>query len=402
MCPRDALPLLGVEGALSRFFGRYQSGSFSPMKPNVGRNDPCRCGSGKKYKRCCLPSTRSRQQVTKVQSTAGPRPIISAVVKDTRFVAVGNELHSSASWRTFPDFLNDYVKRLLGEGWGTRELSKRFEERHPLMQLYSRMLEIWNNQERGPDGLFQARPSGPMLAYLTIARDLYLLRDHMALQDRTVARLKEPSLFQGARYELFAAATLIRAGFAITHEDERDGTRRHPEFTATHTGLGETVAVEAKSRHRRGVLGQPAPASQASPPDLKAGVRNLLLDAFGKAAGHPYLVFVDVNLPPEAEGIVFPPRYFIEVLEDLEGEIQAFPDEPTRYTQIVLTNHPFHYGEDQGVASMPQTYSLVSRRPSNPFRDERTWLLIQDAAEKHAEIPNWFDERLTPTQGRGL
>ncbi len=22
--------------------------------PNVGRNDPCPCGSGKKYKKCCL------------------------------------------------------------------------------------------------------------------------------------------------------------------------------------------------------------------------------------------------------------------------------------------------------------------------------------------------------------
>ena len=24
------------------------------LHPKIGRNDPCRCGSGKKYKRCCL------------------------------------------------------------------------------------------------------------------------------------------------------------------------------------------------------------------------------------------------------------------------------------------------------------------------------------------------------------
>ena len=24
--------------------------------PKVGRNDPCPCGSGKKYKKCCLPN----------------------------------------------------------------------------------------------------------------------------------------------------------------------------------------------------------------------------------------------------------------------------------------------------------------------------------------------------------
>ena len=23
--------------------------------PKVGRNDPCPCGSGKKYKKCCMP-----------------------------------------------------------------------------------------------------------------------------------------------------------------------------------------------------------------------------------------------------------------------------------------------------------------------------------------------------------
>ena len=26
----------------------------------VGRNDPCPCGSGKKYKRCCLPKEEAR------------------------------------------------------------------------------------------------------------------------------------------------------------------------------------------------------------------------------------------------------------------------------------------------------------------------------------------------------
>lgn len=26
-----------------------------PKRPDVGRNDPCPCGSGKKYKKCCLP-----------------------------------------------------------------------------------------------------------------------------------------------------------------------------------------------------------------------------------------------------------------------------------------------------------------------------------------------------------
>ena len=34
----------------------YQSDGINPhrkIQPKIGRNDPCPCGSGKKYKKCC-------------------------------------------------------------------------------------------------------------------------------------------------------------------------------------------------------------------------------------------------------------------------------------------------------------------------------------------------------------
>ena len=33
----------------------YIDGTFpdTPLQPKIGRNDPCRCGSGKKFKKCC-------------------------------------------------------------------------------------------------------------------------------------------------------------------------------------------------------------------------------------------------------------------------------------------------------------------------------------------------------------
>jgi preprotein translocase subunit SecA len=35
--------------------GRHQTNPAQPFKGNdkVGRNDPCPCGSGKKFKKCC-------------------------------------------------------------------------------------------------------------------------------------------------------------------------------------------------------------------------------------------------------------------------------------------------------------------------------------------------------------
>jgi len=32
----------------------FKPGTYRREHPKVGRNEPCLCGSGKKYKRCCL------------------------------------------------------------------------------------------------------------------------------------------------------------------------------------------------------------------------------------------------------------------------------------------------------------------------------------------------------------
>jgi len=37
-------------------------GRITPIrrdKPKIGRNDPCTCGSGKKFKKCCGPNEQS-------------------------------------------------------------------------------------------------------------------------------------------------------------------------------------------------------------------------------------------------------------------------------------------------------------------------------------------------------
>ena len=33
--------------------GFYEAGEFVAAEEKVGRNEPCPCGSGKKYKKCC-------------------------------------------------------------------------------------------------------------------------------------------------------------------------------------------------------------------------------------------------------------------------------------------------------------------------------------------------------------
>ncbi len=45
------------------------------MEPNLGRNDPCHCGSGKKYKQCHLAEDEAKEREARAKSAAeAPAP----------------------------------------------------------------------------------------------------------------------------------------------------------------------------------------------------------------------------------------------------------------------------------------------------------------------------------------
>jgi uncharacterized protein len=51
----DRIPacVLGIDMFWKNRRGRPTAGAGPVKRPKVGRNDPCPCGSGRKYKRCC-------------------------------------------------------------------------------------------------------------------------------------------------------------------------------------------------------------------------------------------------------------------------------------------------------------------------------------------------------------
>lgn len=128
-------------------------------KRKVGRNEPCPCGSGKKYKKCHGMRLHTKVQSVLKQLNDDPeiqkeleemkaaemqrikqqgkgRPIISIMHKGYRFVAVGNRFYRDKRWQTVHDFLFDYLKIILGGEWGNSELRKPYENRHPIIQWY--------------------------------------------------------------------------------------------------------------------------------------------------------------------------------------------------------------------------------------------------------------------------
>jgi hypothetical protein len=316
------------------------------------------------------------------------RPLIHADHKGYKVVAVGSEVHFSKRCRTVPDFLADYIVRKLTGDWAKGELAKPFQERHVIMQWYEGMCRYQQKQQRGPDGLYAAFPNGSMRAYLLLAHDLYTLRHHGALQATVVDRLKHKDQFQGARHELLAAATCIRAGYTIKYEDERDPSRRHVELIATHQETGQVISVEAKSRHRPGVLG--FDGDRQDPSDIRAGIRRLLKDALDKPAVHPYVIFFDLNLPATQQKILTTPwfREVANTVADLSDRI----DGGDPFNLIVFSNQPDHYLEDDVPSSGGETFSIVGRSPLIRPTHPQALMAVHEAANKFGIIPNSFEE----------
>ena len=205
----------------------------------LGRNDPCSCGSGKKFKRCCgafeqsykpnienqkvLEQMLNRHEAMSMQRTKQQglgRQIVSTEVNGTRFVAVNNQVLHSKAWKTFSDFLGDYIKTKIGGDWGNNEIhNKPEDERHHILVWYQKLCLLQQKYRKKEGELFEAPITGAVKAYNELAYDLYCLDHHANLQQILIARLKNPDHnFYGVRYEIAVAAIMIRADFDIEFE----------------------------------------------------------------------------------------------------------------------------------------------------------------------------------------
>jgi hypothetical protein len=390
-------------------------------KQKVGRNDVCPCGTGKKYKKCHGASSapqikppaprfsvreltantvppevvgkamahireHERQQQERRRLYGHVRPEIAADFQGYKFVAIGNILlyMPSDRCRFLTDVLLAYVPQLFGKPWFDGEIAKPPNDRHPVMQWRIKGMNYMNAQSRLPDGSYGATPTGPLLAYLTLAYDLYVVAHNARLDSGVVERLKQMDQFQGARHELFAEATCLRAGFKIEHEDEKDRSIRHAEFTATHLATGQTISVEAKSKHRPGVLGRAGTREPVDDVNLRFG--HLLNDSVAKNPAHPLVVFLDMNMPFEAANRFLssiPPHPFIlRTLNRMRKEHGG--KDPI--TQVVITSHPSHYTRDDEIPPHGHVIGQISQTPLKPARMEAL-LAITEATNLYGNIP---------------
>jgi hypothetical protein len=316
------------------------------------------------------------------------RPIIQADWRGKKWIAVGDRVLWSKNWKTFIDVLGDYIKFVLTPEWGRVEQAKPLEHRHVIMQWYNGVCDFQREHIPVLGEITQAVPNGTVAAYYSLAYDLYLLNHHQLLQATLVRRLKQADQFQGARYELFTAATAVRAGLKVEFEDETDGNSKHPEFIATYPATGQKLAIEAKSRHRDGILGR----AGIPPAEVEAaGVRRLLNDAADKLGTIPFVLFLDVNLPPSDQP-VFEKPWVKEVMNALVDRAEKHHDGKDPFNLAIITNHPHHYGSQAEPDPKKDLWAMFARDPVVPIARPEALHDLFLAAKMYGRIPQRFSD----------
>ena len=271
------------------------------------------------------------------------RPPMATKMGDKWMIAISGSIYKQTreGEYNFVNALHDHALHFFGDAYIDAEQVKPFENRHPAIQWLDTAIAVdeeHSKKNEGPRGY----GIGAGAAWGRFAYDLYTISDNSKLQASLRKRLMSGRDWQGARHELRAAALCVVAGFDLKYEDESDASKTHPEFIATDRTTGIQVAVEAKSRHRRGVQG--FQGGKEVEPGARVEIRSLVLDAYKKATSLPLYVFVDTNLPPR-DGDAWDKwmRELETTMNDLAHEGYT---NPCPANAIFFTNDPSHYVGD--------------------------------------------------------
>ncbi|HUN24905.1 MAG TPA: hypothetical protein VMU67_01265 [Steroidobacteraceae bacterium] len=347
---------------------------------------------------------RRRVEAEEQQRTAQQglgKPISSAEVAGHRVVAIGNTVHFSKGWRTFPDFLSYMVGRFFGGEWGNAELRKSEEEMHPIALWYRRNALLQAKHAGKPGEVFSTPETGAARAFLELGYNLYLLEHNAELQQRLINRLKQRDQFLGVLSELRVAGFFVRAGFSVKFHDETDRTTSHCEYDGRRIETGKTFSVEVKTRHWTAFPKNDAEGRRA----IRGAVADLLFRALKKHADAERIVFVELAMPDEDSTQSEGPWWRDAAMDAIRAaaeRIRAQGREPPSAT-VVVSNFPYHYHLESTRAVVSLAVDGIGPtdfraglhgtvREALHFRERHVdFLALWNSIEAHRNIPATFD-----------
>lgn len=295
---------------------------------------------------------------------------------------------------TWYGFLYNLLGEEIGSDWFADELQKPKGSRHVLADWYQIVCERESDQHGHFTRHDPEAEIGTTLAFRSIAYDIFCLLQAMNLSSKLLARLRHPEQFEGARYELWVAATLARAGFTIEFLDEDDRSSKHGEGVATHTATGKKFWIEAKRRHRIGFDYLRAFLDRLP---LKVDAR-LVAEAMKKPADDDRLIFVDVNRPPweGAAGAAPWIDAFRRSLNLLERQ-PRYRNDASKKAFVMVTNHPYHYlsnaRPDSRLQFFGTAFNMPELKPLSLDVDHPVIFELMQSINQHFAIPETFLEK---------
>lgn len=370
----------------------------------VGRNDPCPCGSGAKYKRCCLPgaggtggfppsilSWALREQAERAELQAmGIRInyVRPALLEGQKYWALGSRLYRTRGDLSFHDFLIETLAHVLGDEWWSNQRSRSPDDRHFLAKCFDnfhRMREF-GCLEPGIATYSAESPGGLVHHLRSVAFDVATLMHRSHLSDHLLRRLRHRDQYQGARYEIGIAAVFSRLDCDVEFYDTA-ARGRHPEFVASIRDSEIQIAVEAKSKHREGVINVRGVFDES---DVKTDIRRQLREARKQNPGNlPFMIFVDINLPPRPDLRLPDKSWMLDLTRKLQRQ-SAASRTPDPVTLTAVTNFAQHY--DRNRPASPGEFLMIHPEKVK-YPVPRDFLAdIQRALISYGNVPN-FDTR---------
>ncbi len=313
---------------------------------------------------------------------------VHSEVEGKRFRIIGNRGCWRPAKETFHEFLIFVLENTLGREWYSDQLKLSLEDRHFMAQgifHFNEWRKMASKRSSTEEGKWIATLDGWSKTIVTLAFDIYSLHHTNNLPEHLLLRLKHKEQYQGARYEIAIAALFARLKCKIEFLDaEERQTKPHCEFIATHDETNVSIAVEAKSRHRAGVIHTPGKRDERKL--LKADIRRLFNRALKQNPGdRPFVIFVDLNSPLTPNSDFDEKPWSREVRRILNSYSSGH--KPNVCNGYFVTNYAFYYqakketeaGEFMAMIPAVSKFQL----PSLSFIE-----LLQKGLDGYHELPN--------------
>ncbi len=350
-----------------------------------------------------MPETTEAKEFRRRQLQGLGKPIDSWERRGIRYVRVNDKVYNSTTWRTFEDFLFDYIKTLMSPEWATPQFAKPVDSRHPLLQWYDRLCAFQKQEsEKAAGGIYISPATGAVQAFLNVAYNLYLCAHNNVLPENMLVRMRNEKEFEGALYEVYVLASFLKAGFTIELEDESDSTTSHCEFAAKHSESGRAFSVEAKATTLT--------SDRSGPGEKPPRIRDKLYKALTKQAAFERIIFIELNRAEYASVNNLPGWLSVVDNELRQAEIDfKIEGDPTAY--VFVTNHNYMHWLDspsqpafQLAAGYkipdfpPYKLGLCSMADLVAARTKHAEILqLLDGLNVYARVPSSFDDR-TPEE----